>query len=101
MVWNKFFPSILIMNGNAIKFLENFKENKEPFKNLSGIRRSLRKLYRYKLLYEGDTDPYQNLFFKSVDEKFKKVNQNVTDKHKQPYSAFHIINDPCNLTCPY
>jgi uncharacterized protein len=97
--WNRFFPSVLKLNRNAVLFLKNLNNKKGNTKNID----EKDELLKYRFIYKGDFDPYNDQFFKKVDEEFRLINQKANEFYRQKleYAQLYIYNEYCNLKCPY
>ncbi len=101
--WNRFFPTILKLNKNAVRLLQNLDKGKDNHASIDKIAEKKDVLLRYKFLYKGDIDPYPGQFFEKLDEQFQSINQMADGffSKKQGYAQLYIYNNHCNLKCPY
>jgi len=60
-------------------------------------------LNKYKVFFNGNPDPSKDDFFKSINVQIQRINKNMDDfyKYKRDYEKLNIVNDICNLKCPY
>lgn len=105
--WNRFFPSLLLLNKNAIGFIKSKKNKLSSFYRGMNVdprlKENIDKLLRYKFLYKGNTDPYKEAFRSSLYNKFELAKKTIKEFYGQrkPYSALYISNNLCNLNCKY
>ncbi|MGD2092168.1 MAG: radical SAM protein [Candidatus Aminicenantes bacterium] len=100
--WNRFFPSIFIFNRPALELLHRIRDDK-PLQTNEEIKYYLKEFKKYKFIYEGECDPSQKDFLNMVQQHLDELNQRAADFYrlKEDYSALSIVNDVCNLDCPY
>jgi sulfatase maturation enzyme AslB (radical SAM superfamily) len=100
--WNRFFPSLFIMNNAARGALDKI-EKKIPIQVNESISRFIEEAREHKFLYEGEKDPYRDDFFKIVNEKLEEVEAGINDFYltEKDYGVLKIETDRCNLACPY
>ena len=99
--WNKHAPSVLFINEDGKKLLEYMYTNNLPYKKFRGFKRILRKMIAHNLL--STEDSYKNNFFAAGEKNFNSI-WDLIDRSKNPdfsYMSFVIINQHCNLNCPY
>jgi radical SAM protein with 4Fe4S-binding SPASM domain len=104
--WNRFFPSIFILNDAALDLLDHIKNNKtiEDMDN-EEIEHYLKAFKKYNFLYEGDSgdDPFKENFLKMVKQKLEEPERVAKEFYSQEkdYDDLKIVNDDCNLACAY
>lgn len=103
--WNRYFPSIFILNDAALELMDRIKYNK-PIEMDEDIEEYLEEFKKYKFLYEGDPlegDPSRKNFENLVREEVKKPDRYAEEFYKQEkdYSELKIVTDDCNLACAY
>jgi radical SAM protein with 4Fe4S-binding SPASM domain len=99
-LWNKFFPYLLLVNEKLLNLLKNFKLNKRKKLGKTDI---VKRLYKYKILYYGKVERFEDDFVATLYKKLYEIDKEAKEfyKYKKPYSSFAIVNDICNLNCPY
>lgn len=102
-LWNRYAPSALQLNGDAVKLLEFMKTNTRPYKVFRGFKRSLRKMIAANLLYKEKEDTFRKNFFQSGDRFMDNFSQRLKQRveEKKPYSCLSLYNQSCNLNCSY
>ncbi|MHB2149870.1 radical SAM protein [Calditrichota bacterium LG25] len=103
-VWNRYFPEVVFLNNDGIKFLKYMEKNKKPYKDLKGFKRIIKNMVSNKLLYSISVgDSFKNDFWSGGELNLKKINDNMKKQYEEklPFSEFTIINQKCNLACPY
>jgi radical SAM protein with 4Fe4S-binding SPASM domain len=102
-VWNRYFPSILFLNKDGIKFLKYMSINNNPYKKFMGFKRILRKMISNNLMYSGPEDAYKNEFLQSGELLLEKISKSMCKHYNErlPYGTLTIFNYTCNLKCPY
>jgi radical SAM protein with 4Fe4S-binding SPASM domain len=100
--WNRFFPSIFILNTSALELLERIRDG-QPLENHEDIEYFLKEFKKYKFIYEGEFDPSQQDFLNMVRRHLDELNQKAKDFYRleEDYSVLKIVNDVCNLNCSY
>lgn len=100
--WNRFFPSIFILNTAALDLLDRIKQN-TPIKPNEKIEYFLKEFKKYKFVYEGESDPFKTDFLKTVNQHIDELDQRAKDFYRsgEDYSTLRIVNDECNLNCSY
>ena len=100
--WNRFYPSIFILNDAALELLERIK-NGEAVDSFEDVDLYLEELKKYKFLFDGDTDPSREDFIKSVKELLELPDRTAKEFYKQgkAYKELKLVIDECNLACPY
>ena len=103
IMWNRFFPNLLKLNKDAYLAIKNIEGRKITRKSAGNLANFIDDLLRYKLLYPGDTDYYQEEFFGLVDKMVEKSQRKATEfyEKKLAYAQLYIINLICNLNCSY
>lgn len=109
--WNRYFPSIFILNDAALELMDRIKHN-QPIEPDEDIEEYLDAFKKYKFLYEGDPsagdrdrdrDPSRENFINMVREEVKRPNQFAETffKEERDYDDFKVVTDDCNLACAY
>ena len=86
--WNRYFPSIFILNDAALDLMDRIKTNK-PIEMNEEIEQYLQEFKNYKFLYEedddGSGDPFREDFVRIVREETEKPDREakeLTDREK-------------------
>ena len=103
--WNRYFPSIFILNGAALELMDRIAHDK-PIEMDEEIDEYLKEFKKYKFLYEGDFpdgDPSGRDFENMVREEVKKPDRYAEAffKEEKAYEDLKIVTDDCNLACAY
>ncbi len=104
--WNRYFPSIFILNESALDLLDHIKNNK-PIEDVDNeeIEHFFKEFKKYKFIYESDSDddPSQKNFLNMVKQKLKEPDRRAKEfyRRKEDYEALNIVNNDCNLACSY
>ena len=104
--WNRYFPSIFILNESALDLLDHIKNNK-PIMDVDheDIEHFLKEFKKYNFIYENDSDddPSRKNFLNMVKQKLEESDRNAKEfyRQKKDYEAFNIVNNDCNLACSY
>lgn len=102
--WNRYFPSIFILNDAALDLMDRIKNNK-PIEKNEEVEQYLMEFKKYKFLYEdgGDGDPYREDFVRIVREETEKPDRHAKEFFQQAkdYAELKIVTDDCNLACAY
>ena len=100
--WNRFFPAIFIFNTSALELLEQIRD-KKPVETDDELENIIKEFEKYKFIYQGEADPSQQGFFNMVQQHLDELNQRAKDFYRleKDYSVLKIVNDVCNLNCPY
>ncbi|MCP5053404.1 MAG: radical SAM protein [bacterium] len=105
--WNRYFPSIFVLNKGAMKLLDLIREGKtiggNGNKNNEKVRGFIKGLKKNKFLYEGTTDSSLGEFREMVRQETDEMEQVSTEFYgtKRDYDHLRIVNDVCNLGCSY
>ncbi len=100
--WNRYFPSVFIINEAALEILDLIRKGKEVEEDPE-VDAFIEELKKFKFIYEADTDPSRQEFFDLVKQQLGR-SQNHLQKvfaGKKGYKSFSISNDECNLGCIY
>lgn len=102
-VWNRYFPLILFINKDGIKFLEYMFTNSKPYKKLGRFKKILKKMIDADLMYSVSQDPYKDYFMHSGELLLENINKSMCKHYNErlPYGNLTIFNRTCNLKCPY
>jgi len=102
-VWNRYIPSIVFLNEDGVKLLKYMFSNPEPYENFKGLKRIIRKMISNNLLYSKQEDSYKEEFLKAGEINLKRIHESMIKQYqkKLPFLEFVIINQACNLKCPY
>lgn len=97
--WNRFFPSIFILNTPALELLDTVKKGVVSEK----IEYYLKEFKKYKFIYEGEIDPSQTDFLDLVQQNLDRLDREAGDFYRleKDYQDLRVLNDRCNLRCPY
>ena len=100
--WNRFFPSIFILNKSALLFLQHIRK-KKPLEGNRPMGNFLEELKKYKFLFEGKVDPSRQDFLEMVQQKLAEVKLRAENfyRWKQDYAELKLVNAACNLSCSY
>lgn len=100
--WNRFFPTIFILNRFALELLDALR-NKETIPHNEEMEPFLKELFKYKFIYDSETDPSRDDFLKMIDESLVGLEKAGDDFYrlKKAYDGMTIFNVECNLACPY
>lgn len=102
--WNRYFPSIFVLNDAALDVMDRIKNNK-PAEMNEDIRQYVNEFKKYKFLYEngGNSDPYRENFVRLVRQETEKPDRDAKDfyRQKKDYAQLKIVTDDCNLACTY
>ncbi len=100
--WNRFFPNVVKLNKEASQLLQDSGKSLRE-KNDTTTNHYRQVLLKYKLLYEGEVDPYHDEFNNQIEAQYRLANQKADEfyQKKQEYSQLYIYNTSCNLRCPY
>lgn len=105
--WNRYFPSVFILNNQARHILEELRRgrlpetgNDEDAEMLSGFIDALKE---YRFVFEGDSDPSREDFDRMVREALESPKKMAEEfyRDKKDYSELKIVSDECNLSCSY
>ena len=82
--WNRYFPSIFILNDAALEVMERIKNNKLVEMN-EEIEQYVNEFKKYKFLYEevGNSDPYRENFVRLVHQEVKRPDRNAREFYQQ------------------
>ena len=104
--WNRYFPSIFILNDAALDLMDRIKTNK-PMEMNEEIEQYLQEFKKYKFLYEEDDDgggdPFREDFVRIVREETEKPDREAKEFYRleKDYAELKIVTDDCNLACAY
>jgi radical SAM protein with 4Fe4S-binding SPASM domain len=100
--WNRFLPSIFILNKAALSLLDKI-EKKTPIEMNENIARFFEEAEKHKFLHEGETDPSREEFFNMVHRELDEMDRRAGDfyREEKDYDSLKIGNDNCNLACSY
>lgn len=100
--WNRYYPSIFILNDAALELMDKIKNN-TPFEKDEETDYFLREFKKYKFIYDGDMDPSLEDFKQELRLQLEKIKKalNDMDEKQLDYSEIKIMTDDCNLTCSY
>ncbi|MGE5341696.1 MAG: radical SAM protein [Candidatus Omnitrophota bacterium] len=100
--WNRFFPSIFILNKAAIGLLDRI-DQQTPFESNDNIAYFINESKKHKFLYEGDTDPSEKDFLALIDQKLKELDRNAREFYdtEADYNELKFMTNVCNLGCSY
>ncbi|MCP4155044.1 MAG: radical SAM protein [bacterium] len=100
--WNRYFPSVFILNDTASAILDDIRDKKE-LEAIEGMEDFLAELLKYKFIYEGSEDPSRKDFLEMAANELVRVKKNLENFYQQgkPYHSLSIAIDECNLDCHY
>ena len=100
--WNRFFPTIFILNRFALELLEAIK-NKKKIDHTDETRFFFKELFTYKFIYDTETDRSKDDFLKMIDHRLSLVKEGGDGFYRQDaaYDEMGIFTDECNLACSY
>lgn len=100
--WNRFFPTIFILNRFALELLEAVR-NKEKIDQDDETRTFFKELFKYKFIYNTRHDQSRDDFLKMIDDRLSLVKEKSDNFYRlrNGYDGLSILTDECNLTCPY
>jgi radical SAM protein with 4Fe4S-binding SPASM domain len=100
--WNRFYPTLFLMNPYALELLDAIKENKK-IEGGDEIQAFFDGLFQYKFIYEGERDPSREEFTRMMDRELAAVKDNGERFYAAGggYDGLGIYTDDCNLTCGY
>lgn len=100
--WNRFFPTIFIMNPLARKLLEAVR-NKEGIDADDETEAFFAELVKYKFIHDPGHDPSKDDFLEMLDNQLLLVKEKGENFYRSQgaYDGMRIFTDACNLTCPY
>jgi len=100
--WNRYWPSIFILNEAALKLLDRVRDGR-PIERNEEIDYFLDQFKKYRFIFEGDNDPSKENFVRMVRDMDEQRQREAGDfyRQKQAYDGLKIVNDECNLTCSY
>jgi radical SAM protein with 4Fe4S-binding SPASM domain len=100
--WNRFFPTIFILNRFALELLEAVK-NKKTIQYNEEIEHFFNQLLKYKFIYLGRKDSSKDDFVKMMADSLGVLKKKGDDffRLKKTYEAMTIFNNECNLACSY
>lgn len=100
--WNRYYPSIFLLNPFARELLEAVKNNKEIEPD-EETRAFFNQLARYKFIYDSDSDRSKEDFLWMIDQQLAAVNDRGESFYdsEEAYEGLGIYTDACNLRCGY
>lgn len=100
--WNRFYPSIFLLNPFALELLEAIK-NKNEIQRDDETRAFFNELTRYKFIHESGTDRSKEDFLRMIDRQLAAVKARGESfyESKEAYEGLAIYTDACNLRCGY
>jgi len=100
--WNRFFPSIFVLNDAALRVLEDIDQKKtiEINENIDGFIKEAKKR---RFLVEGENDSSREDFIRMANKKLDEMAEFAENFYRQggDYDSLSIGNDICNLSCSY
>lgn len=102
-VWNRFFPSVVVLNKAGLALLERLREGGGPDDSSGASAEELAALASHRLVRQGDTDCSREDFVKSLERAFGLVEEAGGEIHEQrkEYGHLYFSNSACNLQCGY
>lgn len=100
--WNRFFPTIFVLNRFALELLEAVK-NKKTIRYNKEVEHFFNRLLKYKFIYRGGKDSSKDDFVKMMEDSLDGLKKDGDDffRLKKAYEGMTIFNDECNLACSY
>jgi radical SAM protein with 4Fe4S-binding SPASM domain len=103
--WNRFFPTIFMVNRFALELLEAVRDRK-PLPQNKETEWFVNELFKYKFIYDSDTDPTDpsgDAFLRMMEKLLAALKKKGDEFYrlKKAYDGITIFNDECNLACPY
>lgn len=100
--WNRFFPTIFILNRFSLELLEAIKYKKKINHN-DETRAFFQELFKYKFIYETGNDQSKDDFLKMIHHQLSLIKEKGDNFYRleNAYYGMGIFTDQCNLTCPY
>jgi radical SAM protein with 4Fe4S-binding SPASM domain len=97
-IWNSVFPNVRVIDGEAWGHLKGLPETRHRFTSAE-----LKRLLRARIVFCGDTDPYEAQFFGSVEKAIANIDEVAERFYRErlPYNSLGIVNSGCNLGCSY
>jgi radical SAM protein with 4Fe4S-binding SPASM domain len=102
--WNRYFPSIFILNRNALQLLDDIKnKNYKAFKDNTKLKQHVDRFKKYNFVYEGESDPSREDFILMIHKNLELPKRRAAKfyKNHEDYDELKIVNDDCNLNCSY
>ncbi len=102
VIWNRYSPSLLKVNDEAIDFIDDVQK-RGGAKLEENNKAIVELLLKYNILFKGDLDLFKDEFKRSIHARFGDIKENAECfyRHKRDYRKLTIVNDICNLKCPY
>ncbi len=100
--WNRFYPTIFVLNRIALELLEAVK-NKKKIDHNDESRDFFKELFKYKFIYDTGSDQSKDDFLHMMDNRLSLAKERGDNFYrlKDAYDGMGIFTDECNLTCPY
>lgn len=100
--WNRYWPSIFILNKEALNLLDRVRKGEEIETN-EEIDYYLEEFKKYHFIFAGDSDPSKEEFVREVREAVGETDRRAQEfyRDKEAYGSLSIVNDECNLACCY
>lgn len=100
--WNRYWPSIFILNSAALELLDRVRKGR-PIETNEEVEFFLEKFKKYRFIFEGDSDPSKENFFRLVRQMAEEPDRRAEEfyREKEDYDDLKIVNNECNLTCCY
>ncbi|MCK4763216.1 MAG: radical SAM protein [Candidatus Aminicenantes bacterium] len=100
--WNRFWPSIFILNEEALALLERIEQG-QPIELNEEIEYYLKEFQQYRFIYAGAVDLSTENFAAMVRRKVEEPRLRAEKfyRDKEAYDELKIVNDECNLACSY
>src|SRR5229473_379499 len=99
-VWNAYFPSVAVMEQDGLDLLSSTEVLDLDSPDYGEV---LEVLLKHRLVYRGDEDPYEELFFSTVSQKLGDAEKSAQHLYEArgSYGNLYITNSACNLGCSY
>jgi len=100
--WNRYFPTLFIMNQPARDVLDAIRRG-DAFEMDDETRAFLQELIKFKFIFPGKIDPSKSDFIALIDDFTTQTTASMNRfcLEGQGYDGIGILNDECNLGCPY
>ncbi len=100
--WNRYHPSIFILNKAALDLLDRIAAGKTIPRN-NEIDYFLEEFKKYRFIFRGDTDPSKEDFCRMVRQAAAETESRAAQfyREKEDYDDLKIVGNACNLACPY
>jgi len=100
--WNRYYPSIFLLNPFTLEILEAVK-NKKEIEQDDETRAFFKELFKYKFIYDTENDRSKDDFLRMIDQQLAAVKTRGESFYdsEEAYEGLGIYTDACNLRCGY